>query len=381
MAITTLEDPLMRDIGVTLFRKPQTPGPNALLNGEGIISADSHWEVTEDIFYEGFPVHLREKAPRVWFDRAWRLGFPPSKLTEHSIRSLELAFTSGLHDLDVRLEHVLGEGVSQEIVFPQNVMSMRGAPDVEVREWTFRVYNEWVARQSAKIPGRFHGVGVISNWWDPGRAEAAVRQIADLGLKAMLLPTSPPNNPDGSEYNFASEENERLMAVVAETGIPLTFHIGENFNLEGRGKHASFLLNLISPFRKPFGQLAFGGVFDRNPTLKVVFTEAGINWVPCALQDAEMLYDSYDVMFEPRPKHRPSHYWQEHCYATFQNDRLGLHLLEYIGVDNVMWASDYPHPEGSFGYDYSSRQVVLDATSDEVTRKILGGTAKKVFHL
>jgi predicted TIM-barrel fold metal-dependent hydrolase len=381
MGFVTLEDPLMKDIGLTFHRTPQTPGSNPILNGDGIISADSHWEVTEDIFYDGFPAHLKDKAPRVWFDRVWRMGSPTTKLTEHSIRSLELVFTSGLHDLDVRLEQVLAEGVSQEIVYPQNVMSLRGNPDVEVRELGFRLYNEWCAREGARHPGRFHGVGIISNWWDPARAEAAVRQIADLGLKAMLLPTNPPNNPDGSEVNFGGEEMEPLFAAIAASGIPLTFHIGENFNLEGRGKHASFLLNVLAPFRKPFGQLAFGGVFDRNPNLKVVFAEGGMNWVASALQDAEMLYDSYDVLFEPRPKHRPSYYWHQHCYTTFQNDRLGLQLLDYIGADRVMWASDYPHPEGSYGFNYSSRQVVLDATSEEVAKKILGGTAKKVFKL
>ncbi len=381
MSYVKLEDPLMKGIGVTFHRKPQVPGPNPLLNGDGIVSADSHWDVTEDIFYEGFPAHLKDKAPRVWFDRIWRMGSLATNLTEHSINTLEMVFTPGLYDLDIRMEHVLAEGVGQEILYPQNVMQLRGNPDLEVREWGFRLYNEWCAREGARYPGRFHGVGIISNWWDPGRAEAAVQQITDLGLKAMLLPTSPPNNPDGSEFNFAGEETERLFAAIAASGIPLTFHIGENFNLEGRGKHASWLLNVLAPFRKPFGQMAFGGVFDRNPTLKVVFAEGGINWVASALQDAEMLYDSYDVLFEPRPKHRPSHYWHEHCYATFQNDRIGLQLLDYIGADNVMWASDYPHPEGSYGFNYSSRQVVLDATSEEVARKILGGTAKKVFKL
>jgi predicted TIM-barrel fold metal-dependent hydrolase len=381
MTITTLRDPLMQGIGVTAARKPQTPGTNPLLSGDHIVSADSHWELTEDIFYEEFPARLRDKAPRVWYDRFWRLGKPGGALTEHSMRSMELAFTPGIYDLDIRLDHVLAEGVGQEIVFPQQILTLRSNPDVEVRELAFRLYNEWAARQSAKVPGRFHGVGLVSNWWDPDKAEAAVQQIVDLGLKAMLLPTNPPNNPDGSEVNFGSVEMERLFSVIAGSGVPLTFHVGENFNLEGRGKHASFLMNLISPFRKPFGQLAFGGVFDRNPDLKVVFTEAGINWVASALQDAEMLYDSYDVMFDPRPKYRPSHYWEQNCYATFQTDRLGLQLLEYIGEDNVMWASDYPHPEGTFGYTYSSRKLVLDETSEEVAKKILGGTAKKVYKL
>ena len=52
-------------------------------------------------------------------------------------------------------------------------------------------------------------------------------------------------------------------------------------------------MTLMAPFRKPFGQLLFGAVFDRHPKLQVVFAEGGIAWVPAALQDAEVLYDTF----------------------------------------------------------------------------------------
>ena len=81
------------------------------------------------------------------------------------------------------------------------------------------------------------------------------------------------------------------------------------------------------------------------------------------------------------PKLSPTEYWAKHCHATFQNDALGLKLIEHIGVDKVMWAVDYPHAEGSWGVSEDSIRQVLDAVSPEDAKKILGGNAIRVFGL
>jgi predicted TIM-barrel fold metal-dependent hydrolase len=140
-------------------------------------------------------------------------------------------------------------------------------------------------------------------------------------------------------------------------------------------------MTAISPFRKPFGQLVFGGVFDRHPSLKVVFAEGGLCWIPAALQDAEMVFDTFTELLTPM-QHRPSHYWHKNCYATFQNDILGLNSIEHIGIDRVMWANDYPHTEGSFGLSWSSMKSVSDIVQSPAhTRLILGDTATTLYGL
>jgi predicted TIM-barrel fold metal-dependent hydrolase len=80
-------------------------------------------------------------------------------------------------------------------------------------------------------------------------------------------------------------------------------------------------------------------------------------------------------------KHRPSHYWHHNMYATFQTDAVGLRLLDQLGADRVMWAQDYPHSEGTFGYTANALQEVLDATSEAEARLILGDTARRVYKL
>ena len=209
-----------------------------------------------------------------------------------------------------------------------------------------------------------------------------MREIVDLGLKTFMIPVNPGKSIEGGkEISYGDAIMDRFWDVVAEAGLPVCFHVGEGTDLDHRGGQGELLMTLLAPFRKPFGQLVFGGVFDRHPNLRIVFAEGGIAWVPPALQDAEAIFDSFGNDDIIHIDHRPSHYWHNNCYATFQSDPLGLKQLDIIGADRVMWATDYPHSEGSFGYGRETVRAVVDATSAEDARAILGGTAIKLYRL
>jgi predicted TIM-barrel fold metal-dependent hydrolase len=292
-----------------------------------------------------------------------------------------MSFTPGVGDMKVRLDHLKAEGVEKEIAYPQSLLFFIGHKDREVQELIWRTYNEYMARMSRESGGRFYGVGVFSNWWDPSKAEAAMQQIVDLGLKTFMIPIYP-KDADDKELSYGDVPMDRFWSVAAEAGLPVGFHVTENFTPGARGGMGSTITMSYNHFRKPLTQIIFGGVFDRHPNLKVVFAEGGLSWVLPALQDAEMVYDTYGNgdLLDPI-KERPTTYWQNNCYATFQNDLLGLKNLDYLGAGNVMWSNDYPHSEGSYGMGRDSTQAVLDATTSDNARKILGGTAMELYKL
>ena len=386
-AYSSTANQLMKDMASPVLRTGQPmPVDASVLEDFIIVSADGHVEITEDIFYENFPSQLRAEAPRVWHDKYWHIGYregmqnyPSNPRVDEAARRTVL---NGW-DMDTRLAHMDTEGVRKEIVFPHSLISFARYPKLEVQEHMYRVYNDYIAQWQAKAPGRFYGVGVFSNWWDPARAEAAMQQIVDLGLKTFMVPVNPGKNVVGGEtISYADPVMDRFWDVVDEAGLPLNFHVGEAVGFEHRGGLGAMILVSISPFRKPLGELIFGGVFDRHPDVKVVFSEGGIAWVPPALQDAEMLYDTYGSgQLLDEIKLRPSDYWHRNCYATFQNDLLGLEQLDYIGADRAMWGADYPHLEGSYGFGWQSRQSVIEAIAPEKARRILGGTAMDLYHL
>lgn len=377
---------LFAQLGLASTRSPQA-GALKLPSDWRVVSADDHCEITEDIFYENFPASMKDKAPRVRFDKVWRLEFlsPDLRLgySEPVAKMVDAVCVRDCFDFSVRNAHMDAEGVHSEIAFPQSLMGFLRHPDLEVREMIHRVYNEYLADMGAKNPGRFYGVGVFGNWWDPARAEASMQQIVDLGLKTFMIPTTM-KNPDGREVSLASNQMNTFWEVVESAGLPLSLHIGEGLTMDGPGEPGmfpTFVMSQMSPFRKPLAQLIFGGVFDRHPNLAVVFAEAGINWVAGLLQDAEFYFDVWKGLAGYETKLSPTEYWMNNCYATFQLDRIGLELLPYIGADRVMWAMDYPHSEGVFGASAAAMQKVISSTSEQEARAILGGTATRLFKL
>lgn len=379
----TFQSAVAADAGMIVDRAPQSPGK--LPAGLVLVSADNHVELTEDIFFDNFPQNMKPAAPRVWFDKYWRVGFPDALQAYPTGVDVDTALARSVmndgFDFAVRQRHLDAEGIAHEIVYPNSLMGFIRYPDQDMQELMYRTYNEHMAELDRRGGGRFHGVGICSNWWDPAKAEQAIGQIVDLGLKSFMLPYSPGKNKDGEIIDYSDPAMDRFWAIAEEAGLPVNFHIGEVPASGGRGGFGTFFIVQADPFRRAFGQLIFGGVFDRFPKLQVVFAEGGINWVAGALQDCELTYGAHRELFSWDMKHRPSHYWHHNMYATFQTDAVGLRLLDQLGADRVMWAQDYPHSEGTFGYTANALQEVLDATSEAEARLILSENALRVYKL
>ncbi len=346
-----------------------------------VVSADNHWMVTEDVFYENFPAALRDHAPRIWYDDYWRIGKRGGKQVwsgDPAVRNAVLkANLQSAWDHENRQAHLAVEGIGAEIVYPQSLLGYFD-PDPQVRAWIARIYNQHIAAQGTHNP-TFHGMGLFANWWDGIEVEASMREIVDLGLKGFLMPLT---LRDGSneEISYADPAMDRFWDVAAEAGLPVCFHIGEPLKPGTRAALATSTLVAMAPFRKPISQIVFGGVLDRNPELQIVFAEGGIGWVLPWLQDAEAMFDAYSEIIE-RPLLRPGDYWRRNCSATFQIDPLGLSHLDTLGADRVMWASDYPHTEGTFGFSRQAMRAVVDQIGDADARQVLGGNAARIFRL
>jgi predicted TIM-barrel fold metal-dependent hydrolase len=381
----TFESRVASDAGMIVDRKPQPVREAKLPKGLTLVSADNHVELTEDIFYENFPPRLRDAAPRVWFDKYWRVGFKETMEAYPTGSNIDAALTRSVlndgFDFDIRNRHLDAEGIAKEIVYPQSLLAFIRHPDQELQQLMYSTYNEWIAKLGAENPGRFYGVGICNNWWDPKKAESAIRQIVDLGLKSFILPFSPGKDVDGQIINYASPDMDRLWAAAEEAGLPVSFHIGEVPSQGGRGAFGTFFIVQAAPFRRVLGNLIFGGILDRYPKLRIVFAEGGINWVAGALQDAELTYGAHRELYDWPLKHRPSYYWHNNCYATFQTDPIGFKLIEEIGADRVMWAQDYPHSEGTFGYTADALTEIMDVVSEADAKKIIGGTALELYKL
>lgn len=378
---TVLDIPEMATIGDATTRTPQAAPQWPA--GTRIISADSHW-LEGDIWIESFPAHLKDHAPRMIFkDGGWetrlkdRTLFPP-EVAQASCLAFECV--EGIADLDARLRDLDTEGVEKELLFPQRLLGLYIWGDLEYREHLSGAYNHYMASVCARAPGRLF-FAALPNYWNLAATRDSIQEIKALGASALMVPINPREDAQGNPIRWSNPSMDPFWKEVEASGLPLCFHIGENIPSDPFVGSGAFVLTQMQGFRPTWGTLTFGGIFDRFPQLKVVFVEGGISWVASALHDADMIYGSHQRTIKPMLEHFPSHYWFTNCYATFMTDPVGLCLLDRIGADRVMWSSDYPHVESTFGYTSSTIQKVFDATSLDKAQKILGHTALSLFNM
>jgi predicted TIM-barrel fold metal-dependent hydrolase len=358
-----------------------------LPDGTVVFSADNHISIADDIFYNRFPDELKEKAPRIWYeDGAYQVGrkgqsFLPGDFSAVLMQYDDLPGAASTN-IEARIQELREDGVEKELAFPNAILALFHYPDKQLRELAFRIYNEYIAELQERSNGHFYGAGLI-NWWDAKGAKNTLAECKSLGLKTFLLPLNPGKDDDGNVIDYGSTAMKPVWDEIEAAGLPITHHIGETppktpcqFNSVVVG----MMIN-IDGFREQFAKYLFTGILDDHPSLRIGWFEGGISWVPWALQDAEHLVASYQHMFNRPLQHDVRHYWDTHMSASFMVDPLGLQLIDQIGVDKVMWSSDYPHNESTFGYSEKSLAAVVEAVGADDAVKIVSGNITKFLGL
>ncbi len=368
-------------------RTGQADGSIGLPAGTSVFSADNHISLSEDIFYEKFPAHLKDQAPRVFCDDgAWSLTIGGRALLPKEFTAVLQQYDplsgSSTRDGEARMRELETDGIHRELAFPNAVLGLMWWPERELRAMCFRIYNEHIAEMQERSGGRFYGVG-IPNWWDGEGCRRSLEEMKELGIKTFLLPLKPGAGEDGKPLDYNSPAMYPVWEAIEASGLPVSHHIGEA-PLASPCRDNSVLVGMmhnVAPFREMFGRYVFGGILDRHPSLRVGWFEGGINWVPAALQDAEHLYASLRHMADHDIEHEVAHYWEQHMYASFMVDPLGLDLIDRIGVDRVMWSSDYPHNESTFGYSEQSLADMVNAVGADSAVKLVSTNVQNYLGL
>lgn len=368
-----------------------------------IVSADDHIDMQwlpRDLWTARAPATLRDRVPQVRDSATgamWYLGDQP--LAPYGVASMGGGLRSGLERGDsvregefrpttpkLRLEDMARDGVSASVMYgPVNPLS---TSDPDVRQACFRAYNEWLADFCRAAPGQFVGVGLIPHD-EPKQAAEEIYHLADLKLpEAAFLAARVP----GPLFDPLWEP---LWAAAEETGTIIGLHLGggartlTDQNRSATAAHMGTYLTIVQmKMDEAIASVVMGGVLERHPGLRVVMAETGIGWLPYILQRMEHSFDRLkDAEASWRDKGglplklRPIEYFQRQVWATFQEDKAGIALLDWIGEDKVMWASDYPHPDGTWPYSQRAIEEQFGHLPDSTRRKILGGSARALYGL
>jgi predicted TIM-barrel fold metal-dependent hydrolase len=283
-----------------------------------------------------------------------------------------------LTDPDLRLKDQDRDGVQAEVLYGILGATMRLNDDAASGEM-LRIYNDWLADFCAAHPDRYAGLANIPNH----SVEAAVGEIERVARRGAVRGLEIARKHDMTP--LWDPWWNPMWDAAAASGLPVHFHtIGgarRDFSqLTGKvllAARAASITQFQMHMADVLMSVIFAGVLEHRPGLKIVIGEAGTGWIPYILDRMDAEWE--DQFKELDLKMRPSEYWYRQCYATYQSDPIGVKLLDELGADNIMWGSDFPHPDGVWpdSQEYIERE--LGHLPAEVKKKIVCDNAAKLY--
>jgi predicted TIM-barrel fold metal-dependent hydrolase len=373
-----------------------------------VISADGHIDLIwlpPDLFTANATAALKDRMPYVvdgptgkhWVSKSGAkfglmngMGSSGRQYVPGQIHRSDRMASTGLYDdgnkgirrltePGLRLKDQDRDGVQAEVIY--GILGASGRlNDHEAATEVLRIYNEWLADFCKASPERFIGLANIPNH-DMDVAVAEVKRAVKRGVRGLDVANRPDMTPLWDPFW------NPLWQIAHETGLPVHFHtIGgrqpDYTKLApkvARVAAAAHITNFQMHMGYMLMSLIFSGALEHYPNLKIVIGEAGLGWIPYVLDHMDLEWE--DQFKDLDLKMKPSGYWYRQCYATYQTDRIGIKLLDELGEDNVMWGSDFPHPDGIWpdSQEYLNRE--LGHLPSATRRKVTRDNAAKLYRL
>lgn len=385
----------------------QSGGLHPSLAGIKIVDTDTHMVEPPDLFTSRAPAALKDKVPHVkrdadgvdrWYigDRNFgTLGGNVIRKDNHKLLgrlafpTLEEAHAGG-HQIKPRLAAMDDMGVHAQICFQNSGVTQAGSlmslGDPELALTVIRLYNDaafdWQEESGQRIFTMAH-----LPFWDKKAMEAEARRCIDRGLKGFVLPDTPERVGVPS---FLDDYWTPLLEMCDAEGMPLNFHLNAAMDpntLTWEGFAFEQTLSVVATMfsignAATLGNWMVSGRLDRHPRLKIGLIESGMGWVPFALEALEHQFDEMLPRFSKVLGRRPWAYFRDHFFCTFWFEKVAPKLLlETIGVDNVMFETDFPHPTSLYPGVQEHLVDVLGGYDFAVKKKVLQDNAARLYRL
>ena len=274
----------------------------------------------------------------------------------------------GLVDGAHRFEDQDVDGLAAEFLYP-GFFGMFSLANTALLVALQKNYNDWLHDYASAANGRLFGLAAIPVQ-DPDAATAELDRVIKLGFKGGCIPcTSPAERP------YFDDAYEPIWARAEEAGFPLSMHVGTNAHVPKERRARPWRPDAIADYaatqsavQRTIVEFMCRGVCERHPNLRLVVAEFNAGWIAHWLDRVDQgLQRERRNMAEPYAGPPPHDIWRRQFHATIEDDRPALATRHLIGVDNLMWGSDYPHTDSTWP---CSREVLdeLFAEVDEETR-------------
>jgi len=219
--------------------------------------------------------------------------------------------------------------------------------------------------------------------WDVQLAVDEVRRNAARGVRAVAFSEIPAYLDLPSVHTGYWDP---FFAACAETGTVVAMHIGSGTKTPQTSPDAPAAVAGTIIFGNAAASLVdylFSGVLHRFPNLKLLYAEAQIGWIPYVLERTDDVWFTHRGWAHGQDKcpELPSSYYYRQVSSCFFKDPVGVEVLDRVGIDNVMFETDYPHQDGTWPHTRQAAADQFGHLSDEQIEKIARGNAIELLGL
>jgi predicted TIM-barrel fold metal-dependent hydrolase len=355
-----------------------------------LISSDSHVNEPPDLFTSRVAAAMRTRVPRIErFSEgdAWVIegaadpinfgmnacaGQGPGELRAW-VRFEDIRH--GGYDPVARLNEMDADGVDAEILYPtpRLAQGIIANPDPELHLAMVRAYNDWLSEYVAHAPERFGGLALLPSCGSGDAAGELGRVAGRPGIRGAVMGCYPNGTLE------VTAEDDTVWAALIDHGLPVSIHVSlgrvmpeaHRSSLPGYGRFFDVPNRIV--------QMIFSGMFDRYPNLQLVCAEVDCGWVPYFKEQVD---NNFHRLYQPGAsvvEGEPSEYIDRHVSFTYVTDGVGIDNRHLIGVDRILWSSDYPHVSADWPNSWKTIQATFSGVSADERHAILAGNAARLY--
>lgn len=365
-----------------------------------LFSVDDHIVEPADVWTKRLPNKYQDQCPRVvesdgrqfWVYEDQRsatmglnavAGKDPQDWGTDPVRFADLI--PGCYDAAARAEDFRADGIVGSVLFPSlpgfggRVLSQ--LKDKDLADLCVKAYNDFVMDEWCAAAPDIFVPTIITQLWDPALAAAEMRRCAENGARAVSFPENPSylNLP-----SFHTDHWDPVFEAFEDTGMVCSMHLGSSGHIPLPTPDSHFSVAIAgSPAVvgvETLVDLLFGTLPHRFPDVKFAMTEGGVGYIPYVLERADFVWNKHRV-WAPFPDTKPSEVFHRQFAVCAVNETFGLsqQAIDMIGIDNILWESDYPHSETTWPASQSEAGRVLGHLTAEQIDKITHKNAERLF--
>lgn len=348
-----------------------------------VLSCDSHVVEPRTLWADNLPSSMRDKGLMTRKDEKnfFVDGNGMTLLKMQVADGVSGNEKIGRYEIDLRIKDMIRDGVDAEVVYPTvGLMTSRlGDRDLEIASCV--VYNDWVLNHFKSHRDIFVPAAVLP-MCSIEDAAAELKRCVDAGFTTAMIPGRLP----GTVPAYNSDQWDIFWNVASDAEMPLILHSGTGGETTMERGYGAALINYMLSGRGPIDAVAYlvaSGALDRFPKLTVATMECGSSYLNYLAEILDEIYPAHIHYVRPKLSRKPSEIIAQQVKAAFSHDRSAVENRGVLGHQTLMFATDYPHLEGSFPY---SREVIAENFRDiDITESekadILGLTAAKLFKI